>query len=235
LSLGSVSRALALASDFTAYENFSSYSVGDALNGKTGGTNWMTAWHVPSGTTVPQVVSQITGNAGRVGFNASAPYGEIRRQFATTTLAEVPLNVMVSADAKDMRVFLRDGDAWGTGGSTMCGFQFYTDGPVWGWKNGGTRDVDLGTYSATTTYPIKIKGDVTAGKCYYSFNGGAYSAGSTMGTGYTGGIADITFQANSANTALYFDDIGTAPAVSPESFSPLSPSGGAAYGGAMMY
>jgi hypothetical protein len=198
-----------------ASDNFESYADGANLDGANGGSGWATAWAKGGSGVAWDVVSTPTLTGTRCGrlYTGSTSTCQVDRTIADTTTGAVSFQLQYSTSTLGYALCSINTtggsayvvlDADGTFGSIGAGKIIAV--------NGGSK-VDLGSFSANTTYTFVIDFNTTSNQHRISIDGGAFSAYYAFSGVPSTGVTSITFQnnhgASNGTRYVYFDVIAS--------------------------
>ena len=201
--------------DVIAGEDFGSYTVGDGLNGGTGGDNWTTGW-----STIAQATCQILPGGDQAARVAATAEAAMTRRFAAETgPVYIGMSVRVSdfTSANFIQLICSDGVTGYSPNNLSVGIRNAAGAPFF--ARVGTATTNSTTHGAAndTTYRLvaKFSKDGSAGynrTDLWVDAAAETEAAATSHTGSSTGLSQLTlFSARTYNFSggdtLYLDDI----------------------------
>lgn len=206
--------AFAFAS-WTGVENFDSYTNGDNLNGKNGGTGWSGAWTDVALSLYVVSNAQSVSSPNSVSFTTSTGQ-EAAIKRSVTTASSVDGDVVEFQFRKTTTSVNLPNIQFYSGGTFITFVVFDTSGAI------TLNGTNVGSYSANTWYKIDVQFDYTNDRARVSVDGGAYSSYVAFSTAVSS--LDTIWLSNSAagsgSMTVYWDSI-QAPAAATVASSPF--------------
>lgn len=178
-----------------ATETFDSYSAGDALDAKSGGSGWNTNWASNVQGTIQTAPTGMSSLAAR--FQSATDGVEAGRQFTASGLTEVTFQVNSAQTNAAFAIRIQEAAV-----AERIQVVFNASGNI------VANATNIQAYSANTTYTIKLKWGHSGTNFAISIDGGAYSAdigiygASTTMNNFVFGPQTTT------STTFYVDTIG---------------------------
>ena len=191
---------------WTGTENFDSYTGGDSIGGKSGGSGWSANWSLDAGTlTVETAPSGMSGLALKL---ASGVLSNASRTLTAESTGDAGYEIqtdVVTAATDTHSVTIGNNNVICRLGQTTTG--------KWECFNSNTSAYEnVGTMSANTTHTIIIRYGAVTDEYSVSFDGGAFGANKeTNGVLNANGFAVANTTADARN--LWVDEIIDAPVV----------------------
>lgn len=175
-------------------ENFDSYTNGDNLNGKNGGSDWAGAWSVSAGTVT------VSNAQSKSGLSTYLNVGTAVRAFSAVTTGVLSISAFPLQTNKNCDIYLRN-----AGLDTVVQILFVSNGQLWVYDGGVA--VNLLTYSANTWYDLLIELDSVnqPNKFRIKIGEGAWS--SWYAVRNSGAVTDLWLNNSSSGGSMYIDSI----------------------------
>lgn len=172
---------------FVSTESFDSYSNGDNINTKSGGSGWAGNWVVGSGTWTVTTAQHHDGTNSLT----SATFGShVYRAVQPQTVGEMSFYMRRDTNTtKAWYLNLCDSTTLGAGTKVVVGMEV---GNIVAYDN-STQRILVSSFNANQWYKIKIKYGHVSNKFAVSIDDGAYSADYAFSFGGTGAITYAQF------------------------------------------
>lgn len=188
---------------WVATEDFESYTIGDAINGKSGGSGWNGNWVGQASVTVQASPTGFQGaNALKLAAGTTPNPARAVSSISTSFVVSFITQVSGTTSSNPYEIYI-----YQVGVSQRIYFRIETDGNIKAYNAHTSSFQTLQAYSANTAYTFVIDYDSSTGDYSVAINGGA----PTTGIGIIGGagvaITGVDLQNGSTGVDAWFDFI----------------------------